>query len=364
MADIVVSPLNWGLGHATRDIPIIKELLRHGHDVTIAGSGRSAALLQKEFPQTRHLELPDYPSPYTASRRFLSNVTRMLPRLFASFKDERLRFEALQRKHKFDMVISDNRFGVAARDAPSFFVSHQLRYATPWYLPAETATAAFNSVFHKRFAGIIVPDAPGSVLSGRLSRNPFTPKEKIHFSGILTSVERHDVQEDIDYLIAISGPGPQRTILEQRMREQLHSLSGKTVMLLARPDLPSGTEVVEHDAGSATIMPHASREEMSRLMCRAKFVISRSGYTTMMELAELRKRKGLFTPTPGQTEQEYLSQHYMRQGWFLSRDQQRLDLGKDVDEARGYKGFPKLPGSAQNARRLYDDVLGPALRQG
>ena len=145
MARILVSPLNWGLGHATRDIPIIKELLRHGHEVTIAGEGRCVSLLKKEFPEAEHLRFPDYPSPYTASRHFLPKITSMLPKLFAAFKDERLRFEALQRKRKFDMVISDNRFGVAAKDAPSFFISHQLRYATPWYLPVETATAAFNA---------------------------------------------------------------------------------------------------------------------------------------------------------------------------------------------------------------------------
>ncbi|HIH24206.1 TPA: hypothetical protein HA251_04190 [Candidatus Woesearchaeota archaeon] len=363
MARILVSPLNWGLGHATRDIPIIKELLRHGHEVTIAGEGRCVSLLKKEFPEAEHLRFPDYPSPYTASRHFLPKITSMLPKLFAAFKDERLRFEALQRKRKFDMVISDNRFGVAAKDAPSFFISHQLRYATPWYLPVETATAAFNATFHKRFTGIIVPDAPGSILSGRLSKNPITPKGKVHFAGILTSIERHDVRQDIDYLVAISGPEPQRTILEKRMREQLPSLSGKTVMLLARPDIPSKTERVEHDVGGATIMTHASRDEMSRLMCRAKFIVTRSGYTTMMELAELRKRKGIFTPTPGQTEQEYLSMYYRRKGWFLSRDQDRLDLSKDIDEARKYKGFPTLPGSAKNARKLYDDVLGPSLRR-
>jgi hypothetical protein len=92
-------------------------------------------------------------------------------------------------------------------------------------------------------------------------------------------------------------------------------------------------------------------------MNRARFLISRSGYTTMMEMAELEKKHGLFTPTPGQTEQEYLSRYYARKGWFLSRSQYKLNLTSDVPIAMKCQGFPRMTKTKENIRRLYEDVL-------
>jgi len=109
--------------------------------------------------------------------------------------------------------------------------------------------------------------------------------------------------------------------------------------------------------GQTTVHSYLSTEEKVELMNRARFLIARSGYTTMMEMAELDKRHGLFTPTPGQTEQEYLSRYYARQGWFLSRSQYKLRLVEDVQEAMNYHGFPEMSKTEENVKRLYDDVF-------
>jgi UDP-N-acetylglucosamine:LPS N-acetylglucosamine transferase len=109
--------------------------------------------------------------------------------------------------------------------------------------------------------------------------------------------------------------------------------------------------------GHTTVHSYVSTEEKAELMNRARFIITRSGYTTMMELAELDKKHGLFTPTPGQTEQEYLSRYYARQGWFLSRSQYNLKLPEDVQEAMQYLGFPEMAKTQENVKRLYQDVF-------
>ena len=110
-----------------------------------------------------------------------------------------------------------------------------------------------------------------------------------------------------------------------------------------------------------SVRTYVTNEEKAVLMNRAKFVICRSGYTTMMELAELKKKAGLFIPTPGQTEQEYLSWYYEQKGWFFSKSQDHLDLPADIGTARNYAGFPAMPATGENVRRLYDELLAGYL---
>ena len=102
---------------------------------------------------------------------------------------------------------------------------------------------------------------------------------------------------------------------------------------------------------------YVSTEEKVELMNRARFLITRSGYTTMMEMAELDKKHGLFTPTPGQTEQEYLSRYYAKLGWFLSRSQYKIKLPDDVDSAMQFHGFPEMSKTKENVQKLYQELL-------
>ena len=372
MAHIFVSPLSWGLGHATRDIPIIRELLKHNHKLTIASSGPALTLLKKEFPQCEFMHLADYPPPYTKSRFFIAKFTAYIPLMIHAIKQEEKRTQQIFKENKYDLIISDNRFGVYSPDVPSFFISHQLRFSAPKILSfAEEWAQSFNSRFHKNFTRVIVPDnSPDTVsLSGTLSCNtrPAT-LQRIYYAGILSSIKKLDVEEDIDFLISVSGPEPQRTMLEEVMLKQVQKLNGKKMVLLGKPtenleyQLPATTDTAGGD-NSTTVKSHAGREEMSVLMNRAKFIISRSGYTTMMEVAELGKKKCLFLPTPGQTEQVYLSQYYMEKGWFYSKSQYSLDIVKDVQEAGKYSGFPSMPDSASNAKKLYEELFAPCLEK-
>lgn len=361
MARILVSPLSWGLGHATRDIPVIRELRDRGHDITIAGTGRAFALLQAEFPGCRFIPLPDYPAPYSATRFFLPTFIAGIPKMVAAIARERREARRIIGEGRYDLVISDNRFEVTAPGTPTVFVSHQLRYALPGALRAlEPVTQGFNAMFHRRYAAVVVPDNPPGPLSltGRLSLPTWpTDRSRVHFAGILASVHREAEKTPIDYVVSISGPEPQRTLLEKILLPQLPRLRGRKVVVLGRPEA-SGKYTLD---AQTTVHPHLPRREMNRLLNAARFIITRSGYTTMMELAELGKRRALLIPTPGQTEQEYLSALYARKGWFHSVSQYQLDLAKDVEAAHQFRGFPVMPRTVENARRLYEDVLAPLL---
>lgn len=361
MGHVLFSPLNWGLGHASRDIPIIRELLARGHDVTVASSGNALELLRKEFPECRFIVFEDYPVPYSSTRFFLPKFTAYLPIMMKALAEERRNLARILSRDRYDLIISDNRMGVYSKDIPSFFITHQLRFSVPFFLwPVELATLYVNGYFHKKFTGVIVPDNPPgpNAISGKLSRSSFrVTNVRTFYSGILCSTKKMDVREDLDFLVIISGPEPQRTKLEEIMLSRITELPGEKVVLLGSPRKNSFRQLDE----STRVYSYVPTDVKVELMNRAKFVISRSGYTTMMEIAELGKRRGLFIPTPGQTEQEYLSRFYRKMGWFLSRSQYRLDLLRDVERAMDYSGFPEMPKTEENVRNLYENLLAQYL---
>jgi len=363
MAHVLVSPLNWGLGHATRDIPVIKNLLDHQHEVTIAAGGNARAVLKLEFPECRSINFSDYPLPYSSSRFFLPKFAASLPVLLRAISDERKNLNRLLLKSRYDLIISDNRLGVYSSEIPSVFITHQLHYHLPrFFWPLELVAVAMNGYLHRKFRHIIVPDNPpgATSLAGKLSR-PGTEetKKRAYFSGILTSTRKREIAQDLDVLVMISGPEPQRSRLEEILLPQISTSDVDCVVLLGSPK----NHTIQTQSGNCRIIPFASTQEKEMLMNRARFIICRSGYTSMMEIAELKKQHVLFIPTPGQTEQEYLSWYYEQKGWFHSQSQYRLNLKKDIPIAwqPHYTGFPQVPCTDDNVKRLYDKVLAQYL---
>lgn len=361
MGSVLLSPLNWGLGHAMRDVPVIRTLIAHGHEVTIAACGNALTALQREFPSCRFLEVSDYPSPYSAGRFFLPRFALSLPLLLDAVAREHRAFERIAAREKYDLVISDNRLGAYSSGVPSLFISHQLHFHLPLFLwPVELFAARMSRFLYRKFDRIIVPDNPPGplALAGILSRpDSEEARARAVFSGILSCTPKREVAADLDYLIQISGPEPQRTRLEEILLPQARELGGSCVVLLGSPQRAGNVA----GSKSCTVRTYVTNEEKADLMNRAGFVICRSGYTTMMELAELQKKAGLFIPTPGQPEQEYLSRYYERNGWFHSQSQYRLDLSRDIDAARSFAGFPAMPATDENVRHLYENLLAGYL---
>lgn len=357
MAKILISPLNWGLGHATRDIAIMRVLEQEGHDLSVAASGAALNLLKKEFPNATFCTVKDYSSPYTSKGFSISKFIAKIPAMIKQIQKEHQIIEQMISNNTYDLVISDNRFGVYSQKTPSIFISHQLRSNVPKEVELlERMTELFNEYYHKRFERVIVADNPPgkTSLTGKLGKaNRPVTQQKVYYAGILSSIERRDVPEDIDYLVSISGPQEQKQGFKEPILKQITDIPGKKIVLLGEP----GNSTQQYLDADTQVIGYADRNEMADLMNRSRCIITRSGYTSVMEIAELEKKYCLFVPTPGQTEQEYLSKLYEEKGWFHSVKQKHISLGKDLDVARKYTGFPEMPKSRHNVQKLYEEVI-------
>ncbi len=371
---VLFAVLSWGLGHATRSLPIIRELLKRGHKITIISHGRALLFLKKEVPVCNFIDLPDYPLPYTRTGLFMVKLSFLIiPILFSKYSETR-RARKILNKNKFDLIMSDGRYGIADKKIPSYFIFHQLRYISPGrYGLMETLTNLYNYLFLRKFRKIFVLDYEDkNNLSGDLSHNlRFFKKEKLEYVGIISDVENNNFSRkqkcDIDYFISISGPEPQRAQFEEKILEQVKDLKGKIVLALGMPEKnfvkkmksnnSKNGNKLNKDANNITIYSHLDRKQMNDFFNRSKLIISRSGYTTMMELAILGK-KALYVPTPGQTEQVYLSQYHMDKGNYYSVSEKKMDLKSDAERAKKYKGFKRKVDVRRNVERVMRVVEG------
>jgi UDP-N-acetylglucosamine transferase subunit ALG13 len=275
---------------------------------------------------------------------------------------ETLQVRRLLAREPFDLILSDNRFRVRSRHIPSFVIAHQLRFMTPVGLMAfEFITEFFNYVYLSPFDRIIVPDSadPTMNLSGRLSHEMrwLRTDRKVYYAGILSSVSRTRAPQDVDLFISISGPEPQRTQLEQIILAHVGRVrADRIVITLGKPEV---SEKRQLDART-TVYGFLDRAGQQEMMNRARMIVCRSGYTTVMELAELGK-KALFIPTPGQTEQEYLGRYYAQRRFFHSVSQYELDLPRDLQVAEQVSGVPFAADTRTNVERLYNDLFAPVL---
>ncbi len=338
---IFIAPLNWGLGHATRVLPLIRRFLQRGDQVFVAAHGRALQLLRDEVPECIFLDFPEYPIRYPRTRFF---VTRFMlitfPRmLFAMWKEKRA-LTLLQEKYRFDYIISDNRFCLYQHGVKSYLISHQLRYILPFPIgKLEWLPEWFNYSFFKKYDAILIPDekGPERALTGALSHDMrYLNADKLNYSGIFADMpdSEQTINVDIDYFIIVSGPEPQRSKLEKLIFEQAGRLPGKIVVALGKPE-----RRYKIRQGHVTFYSYMNRAQMQQFMKRARFIIGRPGYTSVMEMVALGK-KGLFIPTPGQIEQEYLAGYYLKKGWCYCVRQHRLDLKNDVPKAEKFAGFP------------------------
>lgn len=336
---ILYSLCSWGLGHATRSLPLLRRLLRDSHEITVYGTGRSLLLLRSELGDScSYIESTPYPSPYSDRIGFAYRFLKTAPKIIGIIKEENAFIEKIVKERKIDRIISDSRFGSYSREVPSFIMFHQLRFIAPCRLFfAEMITESFNKGLQDKFQKIIVPDyeEPENSLAGDLAHNlRYFKRENIEYVGILSDYEKLDVPQDIDYLFSISGPEPTRTALEKKLFSQIDLLKGKKIVVaLGKPG-----KYTEDISGNVSVYSFLEKKRRDEFMNRAKMVVSRSGYTTVLDLAEIDK-KALFIPTPGQTEQLYLGKHLKKQGFFYSVKQSGLKIDRDVVKALEYKGF-------------------------
>lgn len=330
---VLVTPLDWGLGHATRSIPVIMELLSNGYEVVIASSGDALALLKAEFPQLTFFVLPSYRASYSQHVPLFLKVVLQLPKFLAVIRQEHVKVEEIVKREQIDMVISDNRFGCWTKSVPTVFITHQINIQVPLALTwMRGIVNYFNHRMIRKFNQCWVPDFSINRLTGKMTEPGKLP---VKFVGMLSRFKKraNEPLAVYDYLALISGPEPQRTILEQKMRVCFSGLDGKKIIVRGLPGMSQ--DIIK--AGDWDEVSHLKADELQRLIEQSKLVICRSGYSSVMDLAALGKRV-LFIPTPGQTEQEYLGEQLMQSRIAFSVKQDSFS-SNDLLVATGYSGF-------------------------
>ena len=305
--NILIAPLNWGLGHATRCMPIIDALLERGITPVLASDGRALDLLRAEYPQLNCLELPAYNVTY-GSDKMIRAMAGQLPKIVLAIQQERQAIKKIVAAHKINIIISDNRYGVHHRTTRNIFITHQLNIKIP-FAPLGFLVNKINHYYIRRFHTCWVPDYPQSPrLAGTLSDNPGLPS--VQYLGPLSRMKKLDVATQYQVVAVLSGPEPQRSRLEEIILKQLEESDFKAVLVRGITD---DKKVLKSDNKNILIHNYLTATALNQAIVASEIVVCRSGYSSIMDLIKLDK-KAILIPTPGQTEQEYLAQYLSQKG--------------------------------------------------
>nr|WP_298997644.1 glycosyltransferase [uncultured Allomuricauda sp.] len=335
---ILVAPLNWGLGHSTRCIPIINALLAQGHQPYIASDGVALSLLQKEFPNLPSFELPSYKISYAEKgRNFKIKMLWDSPKVLKAIAKEKKAVKKLIKEHQLDGIISDNRLGVYYKKVPCVFITHQLNVLsgnTTWM------SSKVHQNIIKKFNACWVPDVEGKPnLTGKLGH---LKKKKINvkYLGPLSRFEKHQNETSFDLMVLLSGPEPQRTLLEEKLLLELNSFAGKILFVRGKIEKEQTHRTIKHKTYTLDLYNFMKSKALESSINQSELILCRSGYTTVMDLAKLEK-KAFFIPTPGQYEQEYLAKRMQKQGLVPYCKQDDFTM-EQLDSTDSFKGLTQF----------------------
>ncbi len=335
---ILVAPLDWGLGHATRCIPIIRELLAQGCEVWLAGEGVQEQLLKPEFPELPFLDLLGYRIRYAKTPRGLIwKMIQQAPQIRRAIQYEQQWLKKMVEVYRFDAIISDNRYGLYHSTIPCIFITHQLTIKSSLGKWTEKILQKRNYRYINKFTACWVPDIEGeNNIAGELSHPQIKPTVPVHYIGLLSRFEKKEsfakpgpdnaglkIEKKNHLLIILSGPEPQRTLLEEKIINDISQYNDTATIVRGLPGVSSlipSTNMIIFYNHLPTAAFHTAIQE-------AEYVISRSGYSTIMDIIALQK-KSILIPTPGQTEQEYLGRYLMEKGIAICLSQKDFSLNK------------------------------------
>ncbi|MFY0603965.1 MAG: glycosyltransferase [Flavobacteriaceae bacterium] len=327
MKKIIVAPLNWGLGHATRCVPIIELLVKNNFTPILASDGNALQYLKKEFPELETIALPSYDISYAKNLKWhlLSKTLKIRKAILM----ERNIIEHYVSEDK-DVIgmISDNRFGVRSTKVHSVYITHQINVLSGW-------TTFFTSYVHqriiKKFDECWIPDEAQSVFSGKLSES----KSKLNqrYIGILSRFKKEQRKKEYDVAVVLSGVEPNRSELEKKLLSELKEYDGQVVFIRGVIE----TKQRKNVDGNITVYNYVLSEELQSILNTSEIVVSRAGYSSVMDYAALEK-KAILIPTRNQTEQEYL-------GGYLANKQKAICVNENIfsfsmiEEAKKIKGI-------------------------
>ncbi len=330
---ILVAPLNWGLGHAARCIPLVRKYVEAGDEVLLGGNGESLVLLHKHFPDLRTVMLAPLEVTYSTGNRQVGAMVHALPSLIRSAWQDHWMLEKLLQQEKIDLVVSDNRFGLFANytqtqktlfssrktdqegnkvrtEVRSVYITHQLHIMLPkgWRWAEPIAEWAHRQVW-KHYDEVWVPDRKENGLSGKLSHG-VTNDPRVQFIGTLSrfegcaGMEIESDYKDYEVVAVLSGPEPQRSLFEKTIQERYAGRTERVLIVEGKVNRPPTR--LRH--GNITRVAHLNDTDMAAALLGARKIIARSGYSTLMDLDALGvTEKAEWVATPGQSEQEYLA---------------------------------------------------------
>lgn len=314
MKKVIIAPLNWGLGHATRCVSIIEELQKKNFIPVIASDGNALRFLKKEFPTLEYLELPSYNISYSKNLKW--TLFFKLPTFLNTVKKEqKVLQEYLHNTKNIVGIISDNRFGIHSKKIPSIYITHQINVLSGILTPI---TSYFHQRIIKKFNECWIPDDENLKLSGKLSKS----SNKLHqkYIGILSRFKKQNLEQEIDVLIILSGPEPNRTQLESKLLSIFKNSSQKIYLIQGNVETAQKTTSKEN----ITVVNFMLSKELEKTINASKIIVCRAGYSSILELISLDKN-AILIPTKHQSEQEYLAKSLQQKGYFRYVDEENID---------------------------------------
>jgi len=350
---ILVCPLDWGLGHASRDVSLIRKLLEKNNEVILGGDGSSLEFFKIEFPYLEIIQIPSHK--FTYSRIFPAwfMIMVQIPDFLNGVIKEHRFLKKIIHQYHLNLVISDARYGLWDPQIQSVIITHQIRIRMPWLLKVfEYPIYYLNRLALSKFSQLWIPDIPGDPnLSGVLSHNITIPSDSFYI-GFLSRFKENNIlslpSENYEVVFLLSGPEPQRSFLENKITSQLLQQNKKSLVIGGK----TGEKTSEELSESCRRVSFLSGDALYNILKNTKYIICRSGYSTIMDLVTIGKTAFLI-PTPGQTEQEYLARYLEKQGLFLFSRQQDFNLNDAIRRLDNFKpkDFPRTEKS------LLDEVL-------
>ena len=340
---ILVAPLDWGIGHATRCIPIINALISQNFEVVLAADERPLHLLSTEFPNLEIVRFSGYNIKYPTYLSMNVSMFLQIPKLLWSINKENQTIKQIVKEYEINGIISDNRFGLFCNDVPAVFITHQLEIQSPYFT---SAIRDFNYKYINKFDVCWVIDDENSNLAGTLSKPKVLPKNTIYI-GTQSRFEKSEIEIEYDFLAIVSGPEPQRTILEKGLIKALKDRKEKSLIVLGKPE---GN--ISKQTGNLTIKSHLNAKDLNEAILQSNLIICRPGYSTIMDLAKLEKN-AFFIPTPGQTEQEYLAKNFKKNNICYFQEQSKFNFEKAINKTKNYSGFSKLNNKSLDWEELF-----------
>lgn len=327
---ILVAPLDWGLGHTTRCLPLIDLLLQEGHEVLLAAEGVSARILQEQFPQLPLIPIKGYRIQYSHNARyFMPKILSQVPKILSRIRYEQQWLRRQQHIHHFDAVISDNRYGLYHPSCHTTIMTHQVQIMSGRGARADRMLLSLHRKMLERFEECWIVDREQDGLSGALGHPERIP-QNAHYIGTLSQLMRQPALpiEEAHCLVLLSGPEPMRSQLEAILWAQCCALPQYRFIFIAGN--PQAAK--EHKACPPHITYHSylGGAALFEAIAAARVVICRSGYSTLMDLDWLQK-PAVLIPTPGQTEQEYLARYWSDKGKAIYSPQQEIQLASALE---------------------------------